>query len=45
MSKMVLTSMPRSTSAIDTRPKMYLIEVPRRVAFMDVGRTGSSGHV
>ena len=36
MSNMVLTSMPRSKSAIDTRPKLYLVEVPRRVAFMDV---------
>lgn len=34
---MVLTtSMPRSKSLLDTRPKYYIIEIPRRVAFTDM---------
>ncbi|XP_054153025.1 uncharacterized protein LOC128951778 [Oppia nitens] len=33
---MVLSSIPHSTSQIDARLKLYLIEMPRRVAFVDV---------
>jgi hypothetical protein len=35
---MVLSSIPHSSSQIDARLKLYLIEMPRRVVFVDVDR-------
>jgi hypothetical protein len=33
---MVLSSLPRSSSTIDARLKLYLIEMPKRVVFVDI---------